>query len=199
MMQNRNPALGKKGFTLIELLVATAVFTIVMVVALGALLALSEANRRAELLNASVNNLDFALDTMSRTIRTGVNYHCGSSGTLATPADCSLTPSSFIAVLAADGSKVAYCLDGTTIKRQSIAPGVAGFLGNDCTDTSKYIPLTSPDVIVTNLSYYVIGAPLADAKQPKATILISAYVVTKPGQKSYFNVQTSVTQRIYDQ
>lgn len=186
-----------RGFTLVELLVATAVFTIVMVIALGALLALSEANRKAEVLNAAVNNLNFTLDSMSRSIRTGSNYHCGVGGTLATPEDCSGTPESYIALLTAEGAKVAYCLDSGVIKRQIIEAGVSGSLSSSCS-SSMFLPLTSPDVVVTNLSYYVLGAPLGDNIQPKVTILISAYVLTRASQKSTFSLQTSVTQRIYD-
>lgn len=187
-----------RGFTLIELLVSTAVFTMVMVIALGALLALAEADRKAQTLNAAVNNLSFALDSMSRTIRTGSNYHCGNSGTLTDPANCAGSdPESFIAVLAADGSKVAYCFSSGAIKRQIILAGVSGSLSNDCS-SANFLPLTATDVSVTNLSFYVTGTPIGDTIQPKVTILVSGYVPVTETRKTKFNLQTSVTQRIYD-
>jgi prepilin-type N-terminal cleavage/methylation domain-containing protein len=187
-----------RGFTLIELLVSTAVFTTVMVIALGALLALAEADRKAQTLNAAVNNLSFALDSMSRTIRTGSNYHCGNNGTLTDTANCAGSdPESFIAVLAADGSKVAYCFDNGAIKRHIIQAGVLGNLGSDCT-SEDFLPLTATDVSVTNLSFYVTGTPIGDTIQPKVTILVSGYVPVTETRKTKFNLQTSVTQRIYD-
>ncbi len=198
----------KRGFTLIELLVSTAVFTVVMVIALGALLSLSEANRKADLLNASINNVSFALDSMSRALRTGTNYHCTTGGTLATPKDCGAggasgtTPGTYIAFVAADGAKVAYCFDDGAIKRQVIQAGVPGSLSTNCA-SSVFLPLTAPDIVVENLSFYVTGAEpkqaaSADTTQPKVTILVRAYVVIKSTQRSWFNLQTSVTQRIYD-
>lgn len=187
-----------RGFTLIELLVSTAVFTTVMVIALGALLALAEADRKAQTLNAAVNNLSFALDSMSRTIRTGSNYHCDNSGTLTLPQNCAGSdPESYIAVLAADGSKVAYCFDSGTIKRQIILPGVSGNLSSDCA-SANFLPLTATDVLVTDLSFYVTGATVGDSIQPKVTILTSGYVPVTETRKTKFNLQTSVTQRIYD-
>lgn len=200
----------KRGFTLIELLVSTAVFTIVMVIALGALLSLSEANRKADILNSSVNNLSFALDSMSRSLRTGTNYHCTSGGVdLDDPLDCGAggpsgtTPGTYIAFLSADKEKIAYCYDATAkvVKRQVIPAGSSSSLSTSCS-SSSFLPLTMPEVTVTNLSFYVTGAETKNSTgntvQPKVTILLNAYVSVKATQKSLFNLQTTVTQRIYD-
>lgn len=194
----------KRGFTLIELLVSTAVFTIVMVVALGALLSLSEANRKADILNSSINNLSFALDSMSRTLRTGTNYHCTSGGLLDNPLDCSgSTPGTYIAFLSAEKEKIAYCYDAAAkmIKRQVIPAGSSSSLSTSCASTN-FLPLTTPDVVITNFSFYVTGAETKNSNgntvQPKVTMLLSAYVSVKSTQKSLFNLQTSVTQRVYD-
>ena len=200
----------KRGFTLIELLVSTAVFTIVMVVALGALLSLSEANRKADILNSSINNLSFALDSMSRALRTGTNYHCTSGGILAEPKDCGaggssgITPGTYLTFLDADGIRVTYRFDNaqdeTSLCGQTAKP-------YGCIERSvnggAFLPLTMPEVIVTNLSFYVTGAEpknaaSEDTTQPKVTILLNAYTSVKATQKSVFSLQTSVTQRIYD-
>ena len=99
-----------KGFTLIEVMVSVMIFSVVMTVALGALLAMSESDRRAEALKSVINNLDFAMDALTRTVRTGYNYHCGVSGSdLTTPApqNCSGAggSQSYLALKAADGSR----------------------------------------------------------------------------------------------
>src|SRR3989344_8697452 len=53
-----------RGFTLVEMIVAIALFSIVMVVSVGALLALVTANRKAQALQSVMNNLNIALDGM---------------------------------------------------------------------------------------------------------------------------------------
>lgn len=196
----------KKGFTLIEVMVSVALFTIVMTVALGALLAMSDSDRRAEALKSVVNNLNFALDSMTRTIRTGYNYHCGTGGTdFATPGpqDCAGSGSSYLALKAADGTLVAYCLDSGMLKRQVVS---SGSLGIDCA-SSNFSPMTSSELTITNLQFIVIGSCpqqngagcVADSVQPKVTILISGSIQMGASAPTQFSLQTSGTQRIYDQ
>src|SRR4051812_11444285 len=98
LFTHKNP----RGFTLIEMLVSITLFSVVMVMALGALLSLSVADRRAEALKSSIDNLTFALDSMSRAIRTGNTYHCGSSGTLSVAQDCT-TGNNYITLITANG------------------------------------------------------------------------------------------------
>ena len=186
-----------RGFTLIEVMVAVTIFSVVMTVALGSLLAMSESNRRAEALKSVINNLNFSLENMSRSIRTGYNYHCGTGGDLALPSpqDCTGAGASYFAYRSADGFNIAYCLDGTAIKRQIVAGGVA--LSGSC-NSSNFVPITSSEVLVEALQFVVIGAQDI-AIQPKTTILLSGSVRLQGAQTSRFDLQTSVTQRLYDQ
>lgn len=194
-----------KGFTLVEMLVSVAIFTVVMTISLGALLAISESDRRAQTLKSVINNLNFALDSMGRSIRTGTNYHCGTSGTVTSPQDCN-SPASYFAFEAFDGSSVAYCLDSGLVKRQV----TTGVLSTDCS-SSNFIPITSSEVTISNLDFYVKGAPRAgDFIQPKVTIILSGYVQVTGGGDTQLdcgqnnstctivNLQTSVTQRLFD-
>lgn len=188
-------------------MISVAMFSVVMTVALGALLSMSESDRRAQALKSVVNNLNFALDAMTRTIRTGYNYHCGTSGSdLSTPApqNCTGAGSSYIALRAADGTLVAYCLDAGAIKRQHIS---SGSLSVDCS-SSNFSPMTSSELTVTNLQFIVTGSCPAqggssctnDSIQPKVTILVSGSVNVSPSAPPVqFSLQTSGTQRIYDQ
>ena len=95
------------GFTLIEILVSVALFSLVMVVALGALLSMSVSIRKAESINSSVNNLSSAIDAMSRSMRTGTNYSCAFSSTAP---NCSSTPYSAFTFTGPSGLSVKYCL-----------------------------------------------------------------------------------------
>lgn len=188
-----------KGFTLIEVMVSVAIFSVVMTIALGSLLAMSSSDRRAEALKSVVNNLNFALDSMGRSIRTGYSYHCDSTGDLTTPApaDCNgSTVKSYFAYVTASGSKVAYCLDSGVIKREVV---LSGALDSACTNANaNFLPITSSEVNITRLQFIVIGATDTNI-QPKVTILLSGAVKISGVASSTFNLETSLVQRIYDQ
>jgi len=66
----------KTGFTLIEIIVSLAIFSVVAVIAVGALVRVTSANRQAQAIQSGVNNISFIMDSISREIRTGANVHC---------------------------------------------------------------------------------------------------------------------------
>lgn len=163
-----------------------------MVIALGSLLSLSEANRKAELLSTATNNFHSAVDSMSRAIRTGSRYHCG-GGTLTTTNDCAVSGSGQVSFLSSSAQQVVYQL-GTS--------GCANGLGCILRSTdggSNYTSITSPDLVVTALNFYVLGSTSGDTVQPKVLMLVSGYITLKGLQRTTFSVQTSITQRLYDQ
>ncbi|MCA9359669.1 prepilin-type N-terminal cleavage/methylation domain-containing protein [Candidatus Kaiserbacteria bacterium] len=67
---------SQKGFTLIEMIVSLGVFSVVITIAVGALLGLISANEQLQAEQSVMTNLSFALDSMTREIRTGTNYFC---------------------------------------------------------------------------------------------------------------------------
>ncbi len=75
-MKIRTP---QSGFTLIEMIVSLAVFSGVITIAIGALLVLVAANDQLQGEQSVMTNLSFALDSMTREIRTGTEYHCRSA------------------------------------------------------------------------------------------------------------------------
>jgi len=66
------------GFTLIEMIVSLGLFSVVITISVGALLVLIASNRQLQDEQAVLANLSFALDSMTREIRTGSAYVCGS-------------------------------------------------------------------------------------------------------------------------
>lgn len=186
------------------MLVSTAIFTVVMVIALGALLAMSESDRKAQTLKAVINNLNFSLDSISRTVRTGTGYNCGSGG-----GDCPNPPGgTYFSFTASDGTAVAYRLENSvtdsgagTVCGQSVAIGCIARSVSGGTWTA----VTAPEVVISNLSFYLTGSLVGstanggDSMQPKLTILMSGYVQVTATQQTAFNLETSVTQRLYDQ
>ncbi len=64
------------GFTLIEMIVSLAIFSFVVTIAVGSLIVLLSTNRMMQEEQSVMTNLSFALDAMTREIRTGSGYVC---------------------------------------------------------------------------------------------------------------------------
>ena len=89
----------RAGFTLVEMIVSLALFSVVAVIAIGALLKVIDANDKAQSIQSAVTNLNFALESMSRDLRTGTDYDCETS----VP---SLLPSSLSSVYPRNGCQI---------------------------------------------------------------------------------------------
>jgi prepilin-type N-terminal cleavage/methylation domain-containing protein len=192
---------SQKGFTLIELMVSVAIFSFVVVIALGALLSLSVADRKAETLKSAIDNLSFAMDSMSRAIRTGNTYHCNiSTGTITNPQDCSSPGSNTISLITSTGARVYYQLDTS-----SGTCGQTGTIGciERSSDGSTWFPITSPDVVIQNSGtlFHVVGTlpGSGDNVQPRVIMTLKGSVQLTATLSTTFSLQSSVTQRIYDQ
>ena len=193
---------------MVEVLVSVALFSIVMVVALGALVSLSSAVKRAEALDTSTNNLAAALDAMSRAIRTGYVYHCGPGWTLPlSTQDCAGGDSRFTFQ---DGdnpsNQVTYCLVDATADAANCSGSTSCPSGDSCIVSrskagSAFVPLTSAEVNVSNLSFIVNGSAPGpgDLVQPKVTMLLVGTISLGGGVTSSFKLQTSISQHLYDQ
>lgn len=195
------------GFTLIEILVSVAIFAVVMLIALGALLAMSESDRKAQTLKSVINNLNFSIDSMSRTIRTGQNYHCNiAQGSIQSPRDCNSASNSF-ALLSSTGATVVYRLENANRTLCVQPSGAVGCIVRSLDGGASYVPITAPEVVVSSLQFIVVGAESA-AIQPKVALFVSGSVAASGNTNNCtgtsagttcFTLQTSVTQRLYDQ
>src|SRR3989338_5975303 len=68
------------GFTLVEMIVALGFFTVIMLVVISVLASVSGANEKARTMRVVIDNLNFAVENMARTLRVGSQYHCGDGG-----------------------------------------------------------------------------------------------------------------------
>lgn len=183
----------KRGFTLVEMITAVAIFSMVMVIAMGALLAVINANKQNQALQTAANNLGLAMEMMSREIRVGYSYHCGVEGTITEPKDC-FTGESYIAFEPFDGNsgnsedQIVYKFEENRLMRSDDGG-------------SHFLFLTAPVVVLEELKFYVVGSNPADNIQPRVLISASGYVdlgsIGERG-KSYFDLQTTASQRIID-
>ncbi len=74
-MKERNIK-SKKGFTLIEIMIAVAIFAIIMVIGISALLNINSVHKVSENERQLMDNLNFMMEDLSRNIRLGHAYHC---------------------------------------------------------------------------------------------------------------------------
>jgi prepilin-type N-terminal cleavage/methylation domain-containing protein len=191
----------KKGFTLVELMVAVAVFSIVMVVATSALLNVIDANLKAQAIKTAINNVNFALESISKDARVGTDYSCLSNGEYV---DTCLTNGEGIKYRSpradVDGSGkrgFAYYNYNDITKRIDFCLEKAG---NPCSDSSlaNFSPITSGDLEITSMEFYVLNDDntTAEIEQPRIILTLSA--ITAGGKekvRTAFDLQTSVSQR----
>ena len=198
------------GFTLIEMMVAVSLFAVVMTISVGALLALVDANRKAQALQSVMNNLNIALDGMVRNIRMGSTYHCDDANeinktVLSTRADCIsggelLAFEAFGNASSDNTDQWVYWFDDGRIWKSV-----------DARDTA--LPITAPEVEIDSFAVFVTGAEGTlnddgDTHQPKVVFSIqgtagaegSAFSVvgTAKNIRTTFNIQAVASQRLLD-
>jgi len=191
-MQNR-------GFTLIEMIVSLGIFSIVVTTAVGAMLILISTNQQLQSQQNVMTNLSFALDTMTREIRTGHNYYCVNDNLLtgnheelgSRVVDCP------------DGDRGVSFFEGGNSLTRTIGSRVLYYYDRD--EESLYRRLgdqpaqsiISSGLAITDAQFYVTGtATTNDRVQPTVTIFLAAQD-RNDDSKTYY-LQTTVTQRILD-
>lgn len=192
----QNAQSDSRGFTLVELIVSVGLFAIVMLVSVGALLALTGANRKAQALQSVMNNLNIALDGMVRSIRMGSNYHCGAgafigSGNLD---DCPNGNTVFV-FKPFDGTPnqwgYLFDTDGSYCGQNRICKTVDG--------GTQYVALTSPEVTIDSMKFYVLGTTPGDTTQPKVVITVRGTAgAANMKTTTTFSIQATAVQRLLD-
>jgi len=197
----------QRGFSLIEVLVSLSIFTVVMTISVGVLMVLIDANARAQNIQSVMTNVSFALDSMTREIRTGSDYYCGAASALPVSGETISNCMTGGAALSFneggqsltedtpnDSRRIGIRLNAGTLERR---------LGNGDGDANTnededWAPLTSPDITITDLKFYVSGATRADGESPTATLYIKGSAGESDGSEGTFNIQTTVVQQLLD-
>lgn len=189
------------GFTLVELLVAVSIFSLTMLIIVSSLLTMVDANRKGQALSSVMNNMHFALESMTRNARTGTAYLCGATynaPTSPTAADCTGGNVVF-GYTASDGRGVFYrhvsgnpgyidrCIDPDPV--DAVYP---------CNTATNWIKMTAPEINITQGRFYLFGtAPFPNGVQPRVVMVIRG-TATVAGDQTAFDIQTTVVQRTPD-
>lgn len=194
--KRKNKNKTKNGFTLVEMLVSISLFSVVMVLALSALFFVIEGGRKARSVSSVIGNLSYALENMFRNIRAGHNYNCGASLPIENDEktnDCWESGKNIIAFESMEGSsgdtsdQWVFKYDDEEKKLKRSTDG-----------GSTFIEMTSDNVVIEKMKFYVRGSSDGDTLQPMVVMVINGYVEISKGTKSEFNIQTTSTQRILD-
>lgn len=167
--QQKKKYLAQQGFTLVEMIVAVFIFSVVMIVAATAVVTMLDANRKAQATKTVMNNLNFALDAMTRAIRVGTNYESPNEGTF-----------TFI-----DSNNV-------EVTYKFTESGEVGRIDRE-QNGAGFLPVTAPDVDIDTLAFYP-----GTGAQPRVLVIIRGTAGKTARTRVPFNLQTLITQRFLD-
>lgn len=157
----------ENGLTMIELIVAIGIFSLVVGMVSG-ILVLSLQNQRKIIATRNVgDNVRFAMESISREIRTGQNFSGGGNS---------------LSFTNAKGGAVIYRLDSGVIEKSSDGG-------------TTYSAVTGVDVTIDYLNFYLMGQVAGDGLQPRVTITMSA--TSRVGnQSANLKSQTTLSERL---
>lgn len=182
---------SEKGFSLVEMMVSVSLFAIIMLVAVGALLALVDANRKARTLESVMNNLNISLDSMVRAARMGTHYNCNGSGIPgAAGADCANGDDLF--------SFAPYGSDSTQQNERAVYFIQGGRIYRSLNGGTNSIPITAPEISIEELTFYVIGTQPGDITQPKVVVVVKGSAGNDEKTRTTFYIQATAVQRALD-
>jgi len=201
-MNKNNLQFKNKGFTLIEIMVATSIFTIIMLIAIGSLVVASDSAKKSQALQTAMDNVNFAMDSMTRSLRTGTTYSCITTPTIEyiDKKDCVNTGNSNDG-----GSGIAF----TPVNHPNADTAYAQVQRDDLTYTLQRCDLSNPfnpscvDLVANNvniktLRFFVNGSDPSDKIQPSVYIIMEGTITIKD-QPTSFAIQTMTSQRTLDQ
>lgn len=204
--------LHNKGFTLVEVMITIGLFTVIMIIGIGAILGVNSTHRKTQSMRAVMDNLSFLMEDMTRSIRLGGDIFCRAA---------SIPPNSVVDITSGGeqigldcqnknmiifepywnplwgdaNNQVIYFIDEDADGRGTI------FKKEDDMDLGEPLIAVTPaeiDIDITKSGFTVVGATNKDdGIQPRVTIVLIG-TVRVGGSTTEFNLQTTVSQRLLD-
>ena len=177
----------QKGFTLLEMLISITLFSLVMVIAMSAVLTILDLNRKTQSLTAVTNSMNSAMDSMIRLIKSGERGFVGGASETGCPN--SKVDFDFYDIEGIYGAaghiwdvSFQYRCSDQALFRSMVSSGGA----------EQLIRMTPPDVQITEAEFDVTNS-ISDC-QDKVHIKLDGVAGTGSTQ-SEFEIQTMVTRR----
>lgn len=191
-----------KGYSLIETLIAVTIFAIIMVVAVDTLLVAQSAARKIALERAAMENVAITMESITKKIREGYAFHCRTNGhnyggEAGTRRNC-LDGGTKLAFRGNNNEAYVFRTVNETVQVYEDKSSNPVFPTTE--NNLKFLPLTSPEVQVKSLKFYVRGADLSDQMQPLITITITGVAKFGGGEdlETDFFIQSTVSPRRLD-
>ena len=202
---------SKKGFTLIEIIVSLAIFSIVALVAVGALIKIVDANKKAQSLKTAINNINYALEAMSRDIRAGTNYYCvatnfslANNASLPNKSGCQALDKNWIIALYSSKEKsngaggFCHLIYVYRFANETIEKAEQKNCG-DAIDNSSFYPIISSDITFDHAVTTVNVSSVTDQVQSYVFFHLKGYSGSgKQSVQTSFDIQTSISQNLSD-
>lgn len=198
------------GYTLIELIVSVGLFVAVILLVTGTFLSIMSSGKKTLAIHTAIDNLNSAIESMSRDIKTGFTYHCDEftlSGQVDYPQDC-FAGSSYLAFESQKGNvnspddQIVYRLGDPSFPNCLSPQQICRSATSGSTPDSFYaVTAPPPELSIDGLAFRVYGADDTvfgnDIKQPRVVIVIIGSA--KVGKEtSQFNLETTISQRLPD-
>lgn len=198
----------KEAFSLIEIMVSLAVFAVAAVVAVGAFMSVLSANSKSQSAKNVINNINYALESMSREIRNGREYCVEDLAdtvnfTHSHENNCLAPEGNLISFYSGrktnSGDKIYYAYlyskdgKGKILKAEKESDLPPDFIQSD------FYEITSPNADIVFLKFVSEDVySLFDSAYKPGFIKIYLKGISgeKKNQKTEFDVQTSISRRI---
>lgn len=182
------------GFTLVELLVSLTLFIIVVLALIGSLYTVNDASRKVQAMRTVMDNLNFAMESISRTVRTSENITCSGVGSASCPITGSGSREIMMNSTLGERQKVEYKWnpDDKSVQKRTTNLDSAGLpIGV----STAWQTITSPEISVDHMVFYIDGADPLDKKQPSVAVQLDGVASVPNGSPIPFSIQTYLSQR----
>lgn len=193
----------KTGFTIIEVMVSISLFLVIVMSGMTALLNANLLSQKSRDMRSIMDSLNFAMEDMSKNLRTGYDYYCITTSTI--PEGVQL-PSSCIG----GGGGISFKPQDYKTNNYPLIYYLGMVNGKHSifkmTKREPYpgTAITPGELDVTTFSFSVFGAEppnpdgTGDHQQPFVVIKLIGNILGKNGATTPFSLQTSVSQRLLD-
>ncbi len=192
---------SQSGFTLVELMVSLSLFIIVVLALVGSLYTVNDASKRVQAMRTVMDNINFAMESMSRNIKTSEDITCGSEIDGAREVSCPIGISGAgtanISMHSTLGKSqiVEYKFENGAIYKRNTPFLVVGDPTSGPGAPGSWIAITSPEISIENMRFYVSGASYTDGEQPSVIIKLEGVASVQGGTSVPFAIQTLLSQR----